>query len=63
MPEKSNRRKKSGGVGVHNVDQRIKLYYGEEYGVDIESELFEGTCVKIQLPYVQGGDFHENIGK
>ncbi len=55
--------KKSGGVGVHNVDQRIKLYYGEEYGVDIESELFEGTCVKIQLPYVQGGDFHENIGK
>lgn len=41
------------GVGVKNVHQRIQLYYGKEYGVDIDSELEEGTTVKIWLPVVK----------
>ena len=38
------------GIGVKNVDQRIKLYYGENYGVTIESVVFEGTTVMLTLP-------------
>ena len=54
---------KSGGVGVYNVDQRIKLYYGESYGLRIQSEMFEGTCVTIRLPYSTGGDSYEDLSK
>lgn len=45
-----SRDKKLGGVGVRNVDNRIKLYYGEDYGLTIESEPYEGTTVKTWLP-------------
>ncbi len=37
------------GIGLANVDQRIKLYYGEEYGVKIESVEFEGTKVTLTI--------------
>jgi two-component system sensor histidine kinase YesM len=43
----------SSGVGVKNVHERIQLYYGKEYGLQIESELEEGTNVKIWLPIVK----------
>ena len=43
---------KGSGVGVYNVDSRIKLLYGENYGISIQSELDEGTTVKILLPKV-----------
>jgi two-component system, sensor histidine kinase YesM len=42
--------KRRSGIGVKNVHERIKLYFGEEYGIHIESELEVGTCVKIWLP-------------
>lgn len=38
------------GYGVKNVDDRIKLTYGEEYGVSIFSRLGIGTSVTIRLP-------------
>ncbi|MDR2655500.1 MAG: sensor histidine kinase [Oscillospiraceae bacterium] len=41
------------GIGLKNVHQRIKLYYGQEYGLEIESELDEGTTVRIHLPYAR----------
>ena len=43
---------KGSGVGVYNVDSRIKLLYGENYGISIQSEMDEGTTVKILLPKV-----------
>lgn len=43
------------GVGLKNIHERIKLFYGEEYGLEIESELEEGTTVKIWLPAEEGG--------
>ena len=36
--------------GLKNVNQRIKLYYGEEYGLYIDSEYNTGTCARIILP-------------
>src|SRR5574344_419708 len=39
-------------IGMVNVNQRIKLYYGEKYGIDIESEQGMGTTVTIHVPIV-----------
>lgn len=38
------------GIGIQNVDARIKLLYGEEYGVTITSELNHGTTVRAIFP-------------
>ena len=46
------------GIGIKNVNDRIKIYFGEEYGLSITSELDEGTCVKIRMPKV-GEDNYE----
>ena len=40
----------SGGVGLRNVNERIRLYYGEAYGLAIESKAGFGTTVTIRLP-------------
>lgn len=40
--------------GMYNVNQRIKLNYGKEYGVEIESTLGVGTKVRIILPMTVG---------
>ncbi len=43
-------RKHGSGIGLRNIDQRIKLYFKGDYGLTIESELDEGTTVRIHLP-------------
>ena len=40
----------SKGYGVRNVNERIKLYYGAEYAVCIDSEVGRGTTVTIHFP-------------
>lgn len=41
---------KGSGVGLKNVNERIKLYAGDRYGVMIESELDVGTTITLHLP-------------
>ena len=41
---------KGAHIGVCNVNQRVKLKYGEEYGVSIYSRPGEETRVEIRLP-------------
>lgn len=41
------------GIGVNNVNQRIQLMYGTEYGLQFESEPDEGTTVRIVLPLIK----------
>jgi two-component system sensor histidine kinase YesM len=43
------------GIGLRNVHERIRLNYGEDYGVEIQSEREEGTQVRVWLPYLQEG--------
>ena len=50
---------KGSGVGLINVNERIRLYAGEGYGVEIQSELDVGTTVTLHLParpYREGAD-------
>lgn len=37
--------------GLYNVNERIRLKFGEEYGLSIDSVLQEGTCVEVWLPW------------
>lgn len=48
--------KRGSGIGVKNVNERIRLYFGEVYGLTIESEPDEGTKVHIHLPAVPFGE-------
>lgn len=41
----------SSGYGIRNVNERIKLYYGSAYGLELISEAMVGTSVIIRLPY------------
>jgi two-component system sensor histidine kinase YesM len=45
--------KRGSGIGVKNVNERIRLYFGDDYGLVIESEPDEGTIIKIHLPAVE----------
>jgi two-component system, sensor histidine kinase YesM len=42
--------KSRGGIGIRNVNNRIKLCFGESYGVKIESQVNKETVVTITLP-------------
>jgi two-component system, sensor histidine kinase YesM len=53
MPSYKSKRQLFSGIGVKNVSERIKLLYGETYGVEISSELGEGTKVKLRLPIIK----------
>lgn len=38
------------GIGVNNVDDRLKLLYGSQYGILIESEENKGTRITVCIP-------------
>ena len=52
--------KKGSGIGVKNVNERIKLYFGSEYGLKVESEPDEGTKITIHLPAIVYGEKDED---
>lgn len=52
LKENNRVHKRGSGVGLLNVHNRIRLRFGEEYGLEIESEPDEGTTVRIHLPYI-----------
>lgn len=43
-------RSSGSGIGVRNVHRRIRLTFGEGYGLEVFSEPDEGTTVRIRLP-------------
>ena len=44
------RLQKGDGIGLFNIQKRIQLYYGEEYGVSITGEKGIFTCVSLRIP-------------
>ena len=51
--EKSGESSNGSGVGVKNVNERIKLYFGNEYGLSFESAPDKGTTASILLPVIE----------
>ena len=47
------------GIGIKNVSDRLKIYFGKNYGLSITSEPDVGTCVEIRMPKIGEGDYEE----
>lgn len=45
------------GIGIKNVNDRLKIYFGRNYGLSITSEPDVGTCVEIRMPRIREGDY------
>jgi two-component system, sensor histidine kinase YesM len=45
---------KGTGIGLNNIDTRIKLFTGEQYGLKIENLLGKGTAITVVLPFQSG---------
>ena len=48
--------KRGSGIGVRNVNERLKYCFGKEYGIQVFSEIDEGTTVRICIPEVEDLD-------
>lgn len=41
---------RTASIGLCNINRRIRLYYGESYGISIASAPEEGTCISLEIP-------------
>ena len=46
-------------IGLVNVSGRIKINFGKEYGLTIDSEENIGTCVSVRLPMIKGTEYED----
>jgi Putative regulator of cell autolysis len=52
------------GIGVSNVHGRIRLEFGQDFGIKIDSIQGKGTDVTIILPFISDeGGIYENIDR
>ncbi len=51
-----------GGLGFRNINERIQLYFGPEYGLDAQSKEGEGTRVTLRIPFRTDADFDPQTG-
>ena len=47
------------GIGIKNVNDRLQIYFGKQYGLRITSELDVGTRVEIRMPKIKEAGGHE----
>lgn len=50
-----NSKKENDSIGLINVNNRLINKYGKDYGLDIKSNLGQGTIVSMRIPKTQGG--------
>ncbi|WP_328802664.1 histidine kinase [Paenibacillus sp. LX16] len=48
-------------IGTYSVQQRLSLYFGEEYGIFVQSVPGEGTIVDLLLPMLPKGSEHQDV--
>lgn len=63
LTDHTRSRSKGSGIGLRNVHQRIQLYFGAKYGLEITSEPDEGTMVRIHLPKTREVETERKGGK
>jgi two-component system sensor histidine kinase YesM len=49
-------RNRFSGIGMQNVQERLQMYYGSEYGLSVHSIPGEGTTVTLTLPMRQAAE-------
>jgi two-component system sensor histidine kinase YesM len=49
------------GFGIGNVNKRIRLYYGKQYGISVKSEYHTGTCVTLIIPAIKEEAHEEKV--
>lgn len=50
LMDKDSKKEHFSGIGINNVDDRLRLIYGEKYGIQIESEENRGTTITLLIP-------------
>ena len=50
LREKLSNPQETGGIGLRNIVNRLRLFYGDRYEIDIRSTPGEGTSVRILIP-------------
>jgi two-component system sensor histidine kinase YesM len=53
LDDESGDIKLESGFGIGNVNQRIRLYYGRQYGLSVKSEYTTGTCATLVIPAIK----------
>ena len=53
-PQRENRESSGNGIALYNVNQRLKITFGETYGLQLYSTEGIGTDVEILMPLVRG---------
>ncbi|WDZ55857.1 cache domain-containing sensor histidine kinase [Paenibacillus polymyxa] len=48
-------------IGTYSVQQRLSLYFGEEYRISVQSVLGEGTIIDLSLPTQPKGSEHQDV--
>lgn len=51
IPEEERANIYEKGIGLKNINERLKKIYGKNYGIDFKENKLHGTIVSIQLPY------------
>ena len=47
------RKRRKSSIGLYNINRRIKLNYGEQYGLSVQSTPGEGTMVRVTFPAIK----------
>jgi two-component system LytT family sensor kinase len=47
----------AGGIGISNVNERLRLLYGDQFKMDIRSEEGQGTLIHIEIPELATVEF------
>ncbi|HBG15934.1 MAG TPA: sensor histidine kinase, partial [Firmicutes bacterium] len=56
MEGKSQNKERFSGFGLKNVEERIRLYFGQDYGITIKNRGPQGTEVLIRIPRISKFD-------
>ncbi len=54
-------RVKFSSIGLSNIQERIRLNYGEHYGVNVSSKAGVGTTIELTLPYIDANQSQERV--
>lgn len=50
LADEKYERDSTGSIGIKNIQQRLTLFYGNDYRLEIQSEAGEGTLIRVPLP-------------